>query len=244
MLWIPGQVPTQLVDHHGWRLRGNTQTETPKLLLLVFLESTQDWKDDTCHPEMQHLNNRVAAVANSADVTPVCNWRADSSCKRFLMSTCCSFELQKCKQKVTSSVQRPEWCGAEFWWVVYKESLGIQIWTRSTHQTWGWWMKKLQASHRPGPKAFMDAINTRTACILAASCLHPLGYVSSPGQTRQLIWTCREKMLKWPRVIVNAVRWNLKVSKYWHFILNPGAYGCLPRCSFFKWLFMWHHATM
>ena len=54
-------------------------------------------------------------------------------------------------------------------------------------------MKKLHAAHHPGPKAFMDAINTRTACIFAASCLHPVGYVSSPGQTRQLIWTCREK---------------------------------------------------
>ena len=71
-------------------------------------------------------------------------------------------------------------------------------------------MKKLHAAHHPGPKAFMDAINTRTTCIFAASCLHPVGYVSSPGQTRQLIWTCREKMLRWPRVIVNAVRWNLK----------------------------------
>ena len=68
--------------------------------------------------------------------------------------------------------------------------------------------------------------------------LHPVGYVSSPGQIRQLIWTCREKMLRWPRFIANAVRWNLKAAKYWYLIQNSK-----PRCIWLSSLLLIFQVT-
>ena len=86
MLWIH----KSLTETNGETRR--PQTATPSVTVL--LEGTQDWKDDTCHPEMQCLNNRVAAVFNSADVAHVCNWRGEASCKSSVMSTCCSSQLK------------------------------------------------------------------------------------------------------------------------------------------------------